>query len=59
MDINVDTVVKNTLNEETSKAPKNWLKKGIIYPFPSNRFSMMVKSGSKVSVVNQTLVYVC
>ena len=56
LDINVDTVVKNTLNEETSKAPKNWLEKGLIYPFPSNRFAMMVKSGSKGSVVNQTLV---
>ena len=56
LDINVDTVVKNTLNEETSKAPKSWLEKGLIYPFPSNRFSMMVKSGSKGSVVNQTLV---
>ena len=56
LDINVDTVVKNTLNEETSKAPKNWLEKGLIFPFPSNRFAMMVKSGSKGSVVNQTLV---
>ena len=56
LDINVDTVVKNALNEETSNAPKNWLEKGLIYPFPSNRFAMMVKSGSKGSVVNQTLV---
>ena len=56
LDINVDTVVKNTLNEETSKAPKNWLEKGIIYPFLSNRFAMMIKNGSKGSVVNQTLV---
>ena len=56
LDINVDTVVKNTLNEETSKYPKNWLEKGLIYPFPNNRFAMMVKSGSKGSVVNQTLV---
>ena len=56
LDINVDTVVKNTLNDETSKAPKNWLEKGLIFPFPSNRFAMMVKSGSKGSVVNQTLV---
>ena len=38
------------------QTPKNWLEKGIIYPFPSNRFAMMVKSGSKGSVVNQTLV---
>ena len=56
LDINVDTVVKNTLNEETSQFPKNWLEKGLIYPFPNNRFAMMVKSGSKGSVVNHTLV---
>ena len=56
LDINVDTVVKNTLNEETSNFPKNWLEKGLIYPFPNNRFAMMVKSGSKGSVVNHTLV---
>ena len=56
LDINVDTVVKNTLNDETSKVPKNWLEKGLIYPFPNNRFAMMVKSGSKGSVVNHTLV---
>ena len=56
LDINVDTVVKNTLNEETSNVPKNWLEKGLIYPFPNNRFAMMVKSGSKGSVVNHTLV---
>ena len=56
LDKNVDTVVKNTLNDETSKVPKNWLEKGLIYPFPNNRFAMMVKSGSKGSVVNHTLV---
>ena len=56
LDINVDTVVKNSLNDETSKVPKNWLEKGLIYPFPNNRFAMMVKSGSKGSVVNHTLV---
>ena len=56
LDVNVDTVVKNTLNEETSNVPKNWLEKGLIYPFPNNGFAMMVKSGSKGSVVNHTLV---
>lgn len=56
LEVNIDTVVKNSLNEQTSNVPKNWLGKGLTTPFPKNRFAMMVKSGSKGSVVNQTLV---
>ena len=56
LEVNIDTVVKNALNEQTSKYPKNWLGKGLTTPFPSNTFAMMVKGGSKGSVVNQTLV---
>ena len=56
LDINIDTVVKNALNKETRAIPKNWLEKGLITPFPSNSFAMMVKGGSKGSIVNHTLV---
>ena len=56
LDINVDTVVKNALNKETRNVPKNWLEKGLVFPFPENCFAMMVKGGSKGSVVNHTLV---
>ena len=56
LDINIDTVVKNALNKETRNVPKNWLEKGLITPFPKNSFAMMVKGGSKGSIVNHTLV---
>ena len=56
LDINVDTVVKNSLNKSTSSYIKTWLSNGLSSPFPRNNFSMMVKSGSKGSLVNQTLV---
>ena len=56
LDQNVDTVVKNSLNNSTSSYTKTWLSNGLITPFPQNNFTMMVKSGSKGSLANQTLV---
>ena len=41
LEVNIDTVVKNSLNEQTSNVPKNWLGKGLTTPFPKNRFAMI------------------
>jgi len=56
IDANIDTVVKNSINQISSDCNKRWLKEGLIKRFPYNYFSLMVQTGAKGSVVNHTQV---
>ena len=52
IDQNIDTVVKSTINPETSDLNKFLLPNGSIKPWPKNYFSLMVLSGAKGTLVN-------
>lgn len=48
----LDRMMKNELNELTSKVNKDLLLKGLVKPFPKNCLSLMTTTGAKGSTVN-------
>ena len=48
----LDRMMKNELNELTSKVNKDLLLKGLVKPFPKNCLSLMTITGAKGSTVS-------